>query len=291
MAVLNGVADGQLFLAKNTIRATFINAGQLAKGVSTDLSDDGYQAVFSKTMDDYSKRAANESEIDYFNRFDQLILSSDDREAPIRRLILPLVSSLIAERDRAEAARQEQARIAQQEAAEQAQREAEQARIAQQEAIERRNAVIAAMEKRRTDAISLSLGQSEGPINVSQLAALLVNKAVSPKVEVGRNGKMQNEGEWKAAKTVVFPSGHERFQISEIPFGDLLADQYQTWGPAVYTISGVEAKKDHLQIKISMVLIPTARGEIKFMLGKDWQSSMTNQQVIDAIEKWFPINW
>jgi hypothetical protein len=40
-----------------------------------------------------------------------------------------------------------------------------------------------------------------------------------------------------------------------------------------------------------MVLIPTARGEIKLMLGKDWQSLMTNQQIMDAFEKWFPINW
>jgi len=136
IAVLNEVTDGQLFLAKNTLRATFINAGQLAKGVSTELGDDDYQAIFSKTMDDFSKRAANESELDYFNRSDQLFLSRDDSEASIRRLLLPLASSLVAERDRAAAELREKEEAARKQREEQARIAEEESRRIEQHSIE-----------------------------------------------------------------------------------------------------------------------------------------------------------
>jgi hypothetical protein len=282
MAVLNEVADGQLFLAKNTIRATFINASQLAKGVSTELSDDGYQAIFSKTMDDYSKRAANESELDYFIRSDQLILSRDDSESYIRSLMLPLVSSLTAERDRAAAELRVKEKIAQEFA------QAEEARER-----EKQQAEAEVISAHRNDGMKL-LGSADSKVNLPVLISLLLNKSVSPRVTLGGNGRMNDETAWKSAKTKVFRNGDTHVVISERLVGDIGADQVQNWAPGLrFIIGSAEPKKDQMVLILVPEIAPNGKGraEVKLMFGKDWQSTMTNQQAIEAIEKWFPIKW
>jgi len=202
----------------------------------------------------------------------------------------------IAEKQAAETAaevtRQEQARIAQAKAAEQARLAAEQDRIARAAAAEALNARIAARQKRRDDAIMASLGEGDHVGNQSQWATLLVGKTVVPTVVLGRQGKMRAEAKWSQAKTEVFPSGKERFVISEIPFGDIMADQYTNYPADLnFVVKSVEFKKDCLEIKLEQPLVTVYRSEIKLMLGKEWQTTKSAKEALTAVEKTLTIAW
>ena len=134
--------------------------------------------------------------------------------------------------------------------------------------------------------LSLATSHSFGQVDVPGLVSSLKGKTVVPTVTVGRQGRMKTSNIMYAAKTEIYPDGHERFVIPQIPFGDLMADQYTNYPPGLdYVVTDTIVKKDYLELKLSQTLVPAYRGDIKVMLGAGWQTSMTNGDVLKAIQK------
>jgi TPR repeat protein len=203
-----------------------------------------------------------------------------------------------ADAAKAEAARQEQARLAREQAA-------EQARIAQAQAdeqarilAEKQAAELAAIQKRRFDAITMALGQLDSSPNGANLESLLVGRRVDPAVVLGYEGTAKGSSITSNGHavmfpivTMIYPDGHEWFRVES---GILRADaaQYKSYKRGLeFQVSKVELKGDHMQLKLSSTLDAKLVATVKLMFGKDWQKTMTNDAVIRSIEKSFPIEW
>lgn len=220
-AIVKNVHEDQYMITERVIAEAmsdakqYINVGHIVNVHA--MSDARWKGVASDVQKDVDAKDANTSEIQFLKN----CYESPNCFGPLNEKAAGFVISIYEKQQEeqqaaeaaAEAARQEQARIAQQKAAEDAQRAAEQARIAQQEATDRRNAAIAAMQKRRSDAISASMGQGGSSVNESQLSSLLVGKTVIPMIELGDTGNLGNSivinGRPKMfqLKTLVYPDG------------------------------------------------------------------------------------
>ena len=144
-------------------------------------------------------------------------------------------------------------------------------------------------------ASSVALGQ----VDTGQLVAVLSGKTVVSTVTLGyqattRNPVMVNGQPARfQAKTEVFPDGRVSYRIeSGILHAD--ADKYWSFKPdALFQITKVEAKSDCLEVEMgvsinSTIPDPKLKADVKLMLGKDWQQTMTTEAVLKFAGTYLP---
>ena len=144
-------------------------------------------------------------------------------------------------------------------------------------------------------ASSVALGQ----VDTGQLVAALSGKTVVSTVTLGyqattRNPVMVNGRPARfQAKTEVFPDGRVSYRVeSGILHAD--ADKYWSFKPdALFQITKVEAKSDCLEVEMgvsinSTIPDPMLKADVKLMLGKDWQHTMTTEAVLKFAGTYLP---
>jgi hypothetical protein len=144
-------------------------------------------------------------------------------------------------------------------------------------------------------ASSVALGQ----VDTGQLVAALSGKTVVSTVTLGyqattRNPVMVNGRPARfQAKTEVFPDGRVSYRVeSGILHAD--ADKYWSFKPdALFQITKVEAKSDCLEVEMgvsinSTIPDPKLKADVKLMLGKDWQHTMTTEAVLKFAGTYLP---
>jgi hypothetical protein len=138
-----------------------------------------------------------------------------------------------------------------------------------------------------------------GQVNGSALVSALTGKTVVPTVEVGYTGSVANplmvngQPAIFPVKTLVYPDGRENFRIE---YGILHADanQYKSFKSGMrFQVTKVIIKDDCLELEIPMftegaILDKSFRGDVKFMFGKGWQSSMTTESVLQTVMRYLP---
>lgn len=60
---------------------------------------------------------------------------------------------------------------------------------------------------------------------------------------------------------------------------------------AEFNISKLEVKDDNMEIKLSIPGDPLGNADVKLMLGKDWQKTMSNESALETVEKFLSVVW
>ena len=123
-------------------------------------------------------------------------------------------------------------------------------------------------------------------VDTSQLSALLLNKVVVPTIEVGAKCNMESGQQMQFdTRTDILPDGQIRYRVIDHIFTNLAA-QYTSYKDGLsFSVVKVEAKKDGLEVQLKTV-ISNQSAHVKFLLSKDWQSSMTNDAVLKLINRY-----
>jgi hypothetical protein len=170
---------------------------------------------------------------------------------------------------------------------EQARLAAQQTALAEQRQAEQAQALRAANEKQRRDAVLKSFAQMTGPANAAEISTALIGKTVAPTVELGLKGTLSTSSTEYPVTTLIYPDGREAFRIeSSISFLHNDAATHVSLKDGLkFKISKVVAGKDNLQITLQKDAADTYFITVRVMLGKNWITTMTNLEVIAAVNK------
>jgi TPR repeat protein len=136
-------------------------------------------------------------------------------------------------------------------------------------------------------------------VDSSKLSTALNGKTLIPTIEIGYKASTANPAIINGhpamfpVKTLIYPDGRENFRIE---YGILHADanQYQSFKSGMrFQVTKVIIKDDCLELEIPMftegaILDKSFRGDVKFMFGKGWQSSMTTESVLQTVMRYLP---
>ena len=136
-------------------------------------------------------------------------------------------------------------------------------------------------------------------VDSSKLSTALNGKTLIPTIEIGYKASTANPAIINGhpamfpVKTLIYPDGRENFRIE---YGILHADanQHQSFKSGMrFQVTKVIIKDDCLELEIPMftegaILDKSFRGDVKFMFGKGWQSSMTTESVLQTVMRYLP---
>ena len=128
-------------------------------------------------------------------------------------------------------------------------------------------------------------------VNGTALTSELTGKALMATVEIGFDGEtaspviMNGQPVEFPVKTLIYPDGHERIRIER---GILHADaaKYRSFKTDIeFHVSKVTLAKDNLEIVLTPPSGSTV-GDLKVMFSPGWQTSMTNDAVLETVNKY-----
>src|ERR1039458_9737109 len=129
------------------------------------------------------------------------------------------------------------------------------------------------------------VAKASAQVNEAQLISKLTGAAAAPKIVLGDEGKfVSSETISHPVITKIYPNGDFRYEVVSI-FGPVVASEYSTFSFQAFEIGGVSLKKDNLTITLVSILHPEKSATVRIMFDKGWQTKMSNQAVLDEVEK------